>query len=1248
MFARPEDLLALAGQGGRPFEEFLFDLVQMEASRHGIPPHAVRWDPRTSVPDGGRDIFVDATHADPSPRFVPQRHSIWSAKSGKDGLQPSTLRGEIIDPGHGALRQHLRDGNVFVWCALQPADADGQAALRDKAAEVAPTTEGGPFDPALVQFRWLADLCAVLNDHPGLIAKHLPDVDRRFAGIQTLAEWGQGAAGGLPAVWADIPARREAADAVRAHLRGRSGQNVLHVAGLSGVGKTRTVLEACRGERDLGGVLYVPRHEGLSEAFLRHLTRNEHLVALVVVDEVPIGGVREIAAAVGGHAGRLRFVTIGPARRGERGRPGANVLVLAEPDTEEGVLPVVRLAGPGLSPPVSRSIARFAAHDLRLALMLVEATQGDDRLRDIPIEDGAEVWERVTRLFAARLGDVAAFRANYPWLTVAVDVGVREDLREELDFVGGAFNVAPERLDDAVGSATPCGLGVDTPRMFEPTPRGLAGHLFRQRVWPSLRNRLEVLGEAPERLLRRFLERCQECDEEDRGDIEGRLSAFFWAALGDPRLAALIDRGRSRLFKAWAELDPGSGLPWLRQAVASATDDDLAAFTGDTDGSGGWRGRRQVVWLCEALAQFDAHFASCEEVLFRLAQVETEPRIGNNSTGIWRGLFSPALAFTEVPFPERADMLLRRLGEADERTLRLALSAVVDAIGWQGGRMLPPQVVGGRLVPERWLPASHGEIARLQAGLAARTLEAVAALPAPLAGIGREAVVKDLGAFAHLGLVGQLKDFLPADGGWGLALRAQLRRLIRGATAAAKARPGGAPEPHLNGLREWYAALEPAGLADRARDLTMLAPWEAAVDAGGEMRPRPQAPYQALAGELLACPDALAELDGWFDGGQARSAFHLGLALGEADAGGDATPVVGPWLDAARCGGVVGGHLRGVARREGALPAEWGRRLDEAAARHPMYAALMTAEADFSRQGLGRITGLVASGSAPVTALEPLVYPEWGPVLGVDERAEVIRLLRLEGSRREQAVGVALALTTAWTRHGEEAIPEALAASAIESLREGLGLDLDSYNWATTAKALAMSAPQEAAGLLAEALTTPGPMRFELRDEAHTQLLCLAGQHSRHVMEAFGRALLDPARRPHLGLSRLHGLLEAIGLPEVRSWLGEHGTGPVRGIAHHLDSPRLQSGVPSVPPVTGWVMGQFGGDDRIFRAFCAGRHCLEIRAGDAIDRRPELEREVGPFLGQEGWVRRWARYEFDVNDDEARWDERTDEQMERM
>src|SRR5262249_43079528 len=161
-------------------------------------------------------------------------------------------------------------------------------------------------------------------------AKHLPDVARVYEGVHTLTEWEREDRLGRSVPWVDFAARSRVIDIIRAHLRARLGPNVLHLAGLSGVGKTRTAREACRGQRDLEGIMYVPKLASLGDSFLRHLTRNENLLALVVVDEVPLEEVRDFAARLEDHTRRLRFVTIGPARRNERNRPLENFWVLAE------------------------------------------------------------------------------------------------------------------------------------------------------------------------------------------------------------------------------------------------------------------------------------------------------------------------------------------------------------------------------------------------------------------------------------------------------------------------------------------------------------------------------------------------------------------------------------------------------------------------------------------------------------------------------------------------------------------------------------------------------------------------------------------------------------------------------------------------------------------------------------------------------------------------------------------------------
>jgi len=506
---------------------------------------------------------------------------------------------------------------------------------------------------------------------------------------------------------------------IRDHLLARTGPNTLHIAGLSGIGKSRTVFEACRDDEELRGVFYVPTFPAFTRELQRYLEAPGR-VAMVVIDEMPLNRLDGFIGQFEEFTDRLRFVTIGPAPRdGSRRSSYPNLLLLSEPRTDAGVVQVVRGAGHGLPDLVLESIAKISAHDLRLALLLVRATRQMPEYREVPIVDVEDIWQRVMSLFRAEIGDVERFRDHYEVLSSCIDVGREGEFRPELEFLAQYHRLAALDLDRSITMALRCGLGVETPYFFEPGPRALAAQLFQHRGWPALRPTLhDFLRAMPtERLRRRFIERCQECAGEVRREAEHSLGLFFQRDLGDGDLLRLADRDRSRVFQAWAELDPQNGIRWLRRAVSRARHEDLASLDGRPDGSGGWRGRRQVVWLCEHLACFAEHFFDCEEILFRLAQVETEPSIANNSVETWRAMFRPVLSNTEVAFSSRLDLLLGRLRRATAEELPLVLSGAMGILALRIGRVEPPRVVGGRIVPAEWRPSSHQERVRSQKGV---------------------------------------------------------------------------------------------------------------------------------------------------------------------------------------------------------------------------------------------------------------------------------------------------------------------------------------------------------------------------------------------------------------------------------------------------------------------------------------------------------------------------------------------------
>src|SRR5262245_21700350 len=103
MIVRDEDLNRFVGKGD-DFESLINDLILAESWACGIAQDQIDWDYRTNVPDGGRDVSIMVGNQRADRQFIPPVKSVWSMKSGADGLESGTLRREIN--GHPKVISH--------------------------------------------------------------------------------------------------------------------------------------------------------------------------------------------------------------------------------------------------------------------------------------------------------------------------------------------------------------------------------------------------------------------------------------------------------------------------------------------------------------------------------------------------------------------------------------------------------------------------------------------------------------------------------------------------------------------------------------------------------------------------------------------------------------------------------------------------------------------------------------------------------------------------------------------------------------------------------------------------------------------------------------------------------------------------------------------------------------------------------------------------------------------------------------
>src|ERR1044071_6622740 len=157
MIVTDKNLDTLIGNGGA-FEAVIHSLIRAEALACGISQDQIDWDFRTNVGDAGRDVLMRVGNTNPAWTFISTVASVWSAKSGEDGLKPQTLRKEISN--HPKVLEHLQAGGAYVWCAVAAANNnDVRDNLRKEATKLA--DEYG-FQAEQIQFYFRDTLTAWL------------------------------------------------------------------------------------------------------------------------------------------------------------------------------------------------------------------------------------------------------------------------------------------------------------------------------------------------------------------------------------------------------------------------------------------------------------------------------------------------------------------------------------------------------------------------------------------------------------------------------------------------------------------------------------------------------------------------------------------------------------------------------------------------------------------------------------------------------------------------------------------------------------------------------------------------------------------------------------------------------------------------------------------------------------------------------------------------------------------------------
>ncbi len=660
---------------GQSFTPFVNRLLDIESAVALLAGADLRTTYRENLGDGGVDAGVSNAVGT---RWVPAGTSAWQFKAGDPG------NAGVADEFGGAHRARsiVDSGGKYILVigkALNDQRVDARrSALADRAAELGLTVEDETFQvlDANALARWA-------QEYPSLAAS--PLLRGMSEAVLDFNFWAR--SNRHNSKWISSDSRMLVRDQVN-HLITESEFPDLRIAGVSGLGKTRAVLEALRDQPYESLVVYIYQADALPASVIPTLL-TQGREAIVVIDDCSAKQHETLAGLILSDS-QLKLITIGEPDAYVTRSPSIDLAALDDNALEE----VLVTNEPNLWREARRVVVDASAGNVRLALLMAAALVRHPEL------SASELLTRDTikQFITTQLPDGSLF-LGCSVLALFTSIGFEAELAAEIELVADALNIPLLDLQTALQVLADSGLASSHGRYRSVDPHPLAVYLARQ-AWGVLGDQIvtELIPRASNGLAERLLIRAAQI-----GDYAPTKNAVNRILAPDgpfSSLEVMSQKGRALLLPQMAVVSPDQMSAHLSTLLRVATTDQLRAAAPI---------RRSLVWALEKLVWHRRTFAEAADALLRLAQVETEA-FSNNATGSWTELFGLMLPGTAAVPAQRAEYL-QSVAESRERELRLlAVSAAARGLSVHEWIVVSGELQGGVVVEPRGTPTTWDEV----------------------------------------------------------------------------------------------------------------------------------------------------------------------------------------------------------------------------------------------------------------------------------------------------------------------------------------------------------------------------------------------------------------------------------------------------------------------------------------------------------------------------------------------------------
>jgi hypothetical protein len=1211
-----KDFLLLRDGGGQPFTGFVDGLIRIHGYVYGVGEAEILTSLRTSIEDGGVDTQARrAFPGDPTgyllvPTCWQYKAQAYKTISGAKLLEEIHKRyaKELIGQGYGyrlAICDDMPPEKQAAWENL----------LTEAAREIHPAAPEARVATA-------SQLASWANAYPPLLPKHFPHDP---GPVLYFEAWRPSITIATPE-FVPVEAWRGPEELLRSHinLQQAATDPAITLQGVAGVGKTRLVYEILKSIPQASQLVFYTADGDDAEKVSRELANDPRTRGILVADECPVTSRVTIYKILKGHTSRIRVICIDNS--GEH--------------TSEQILWLDQLSPIIVAQVLARNFHWVPADRRRL---YAEQSGGYIRLaadmceHDTDIQthgDFAPALNVIEEYYRQRLPEDRQQRA-VETIALMQKVGFGEGVNDEIEALCAFTGQNREDVLDVVRVLKDApGFVARTTRYVYVTPEIIAKVAFARgwRRWFEP-DPVTALRRLPPSLIASFQSRVARSASAEVRTLTGK---FFWNSIASLSPSDLADEEVVQRVAVLIDTNPDLYFPQLAGLVARASKEELLATKG---GLGQPGSRRQLVVTAEHLAAFPEYFSQAEALLRRLALAETENRIGNNATGVWKNLFRIVLSGAATRFSDRIGLLEKLLFSPDPDENNISLLALEQSLDFVGTRLVGPSIMGGKLVPPDWRPGTKKEFQDAVEQVLRVFSRVLAEGDSSMQDAAWKTLTKHLRSLLGNGLLAPLQGIYEHF----QVPPAFLSDSLEGIEDFLHYECGGksgqlADDPYCRDVERWLAELTPRDFDGQLKAVVGKEPWHHSIREDLSNIPSEIKP---LAEELVADPEKFRRSLPYLSSNEARSAGLLGDSIAKLD-------TEGRYLDAI-LGSVTGveslaltrGYVSGLASAHPEHSTSLNRWLDRLEKEAPEGAYFLALCAPDSADPVKRTLRLVQHAKISVHSFQNLLY---GPVfdrMSPDHLVAVLDLLVRAGDAQSLHIAVDF-IGHAGQKHRDfspserEAVWRVLKASAPVE-------DRADYWWVRAVSELGRADPERACDVTVLALTGND---YEKRNHAWDVLSTIAMAHPDLVMEKVGAILVDPEQEWRLRVSARGGLFQTLPFEAVQRWLEKIGLAGARAIANQLQPPFLDTeGSPQVSLLTAYVLERWGEDEFVYSRFAAATHHLQMYSGDiAATHRKEADR-ARPFLSHPiAAIRKWAEDEVALGEEQARqWTIRNEE-----